>query len=149
MSTAGCPLTNEEVGVEEPQTCGQGLAENAVLPALLAAVIVTMAEVLEVHTRALESADPNAKAEHDVYTRLVAENRDIAARLEGTAEQMAGSRDLPMAAHDEKAMTAPEALEAFEAFATTKQKLLALLQQQADQDQQMRDQMRAAVGGAS
>lgn len=127
-------------------TCGQGLAANAELPAHLGALTVAMANVLEVHTGALDTTDPNAKAEGDAYTRLVAAFRDLAAKLEAAAEQMAGSQDMPMGAHDERGMTAPEPLEAFENLIAAKQKLLALLEQQTEQDRQMLVQMRAVAG---
>jgi hypothetical protein len=132
--------------MEEPLTCGEGLAANAVLPAQLGGVTVTVAKVLNVHTRALDPSDPNARAEYDAYTRLVAEFRDIAAKLEATAEQMAGSRDMPMVPHDDSAMTGPEPLAAFEELVAAKQKLLGLLQEQTEQDRRMLAQMRAASG---
>jgi protein subunit release factor A len=147
MSGSAPPTTIEEVRVEEPRTCGEGMAANAVLPAMLAALTATMADVLDVHTTALDLTDPNAKAEHDAYTRFVTEYRDITAKLEATAEQMAGSRDMPMAAHHERAMRAPEPIAAFEQLVAAKQNLLTLLQQQAEEDQQMLMQMRAVAGG--
>ena len=70
-------------------TCGQGLAANAVIPAKLGELIASMAEILEVHTKALD---------------------------------------------------------AFAAFLTTEQQLLALLQERLEQDREMLDQMRTAGG---
>jgi hypothetical protein len=51
--------------VEQQQTCGKGLAENAVLPARLGAVTGALADVLEAHVKALDLDDENARAEHD------------------------------------------------------------------------------------
>jgi hypothetical protein len=130
----------------EPTTCGQGLAANAVIPAHMSALALAMADVLEVHTSALDTTDPHAKVEHDIYAGLVAELRDIAAQLEVVADEMSRSRDMPVAAHDERAMTDAEPLEAFEELIAAKGKLHALLQQQSEHDHQMLVQMRGASG---
>jgi hypothetical protein len=130
----------------EPTTCGQGLAANAVIPAHMSALALAMADVLEVHSSALDTSDPNAKAEHDIYTGLIAEFRDIAAQLEVVADEMSRSRDMPVAAHDERAMTDAEPLEAFEELIAAKGKLHALLQQQSEHDHHMLVQMRGASG---
>jgi hypothetical protein len=47
---------------------------------------------------------------------------------------MAGYRDLPMGAHDQQAMSAPRVAEAFERFVNIQQELVALLQEQVEQD---------------
>jgi hypothetical protein len=135
--------------VEEQPTCGEGLAENATLPARLGAVSAAMADVLEVHMRALDTTETNAEKEHDAYARLVDEHRENAASLRSVADHMAGCQRLPMAAHDESAMTSPEAREAFAAFVSAKQQLLYLLREQADQDRQMLSQMRRTAGEAN
>ncbi len=49
---------------------GKGLAENASLPAELGELIVSVAENLEVHMKALDLNDQNAKQEYDAYHRL-------------------------------------------------------------------------------
>jgi hypothetical protein len=133
----------------EQQTCGKGLAENAVLPARLSAVTNALADVLETHVKALDLDDENARLEHDAYTKLVDEHRDAAARLRAVAERMAGYRDLPMGVHDERVMTGAEPLGAFEAFVGRKQQLRDLLQEQEASDQEMLVQMREASGRTS
>jgi hypothetical protein len=139
----------EEVRVEDQQTCGKGLAENAVLPEKLGAVAAAMADVLENHIQALDLTDPNATAEHDAYTKLVDAHRKIAAELRATADQMAGYGDLPMGGHDEQVMTSPDVLRTFEAFVNAKQVLHALLERHAGEDQEMLAQMQRAIGSAS
>jgi hypothetical protein len=134
--------------VEQQQTCGKGLAENAVLPARLAAVTDALADVLEAHVKALDVDDEHARLEQDAYTKLVDEHRDAAARLRAVAERMAGYRDLPMGVHDERAMTGPEPGAAFEAFVAMKEELRALLQEQGRRDQQLLGQMREATHGS-
>jgi hypothetical protein len=128
----------------EEQTCGQGLAENSVLPAQLAEVTEAMADNLQVHMQALELDDPSARQEHAVYLRLVEEQRQTAGRLRAVAGEMAAARDLPMGRHDAQTMTSPEVAHAFQHLVTAKQELLALLQRTADQDRRML----AAMGGA-
>jgi hypothetical protein len=127
---------------EEPQTCGTGLAENAVLPEKLGAVAAGMADVLENHMQALDVTDPNAKAEHDAYTKLVSELRRVAAELRATADQMAGYRHLPMGRHDEQVMASADVLRTFEDFVKAKHELQALLERQVARDQEMLAQMR-------
>jgi hypothetical protein len=134
--------------VEQPPTCGKGLAENAALPARLGGVTAAMADVLEVHLKALDLEDESSRLEHDAYTKLVDEHREAAAKLRAIADHMTGYRDLSMGAHDMSAMAGPEPLAAFDAFVARKQELLDLLQEQAGQDQQMLAQMRGASGGA-
>jgi hypothetical protein len=135
--------------MEEQQTCGKGLAGNSVLPARLGELIACLAQNLEVHMKALDLRDPNAEKEHDAYSGLAGEHREIAARLHAVADQMAGYRDLPMGSHDEKAMSDRAVLEAFEKFVESKQQLLALLQATAQQDQTMLAVMRGSDAGGS
>ena len=123
--------------MDEPQTCGRGLAEHSALPAQLAQVIETMADNLHVHMQALELDDEPAREEHAVYLRLVEEQRQAAGRLRAVAAEMAGARDLPMGRHDEQAMGSPEVGDAFRRFVAARRGLLALLERMAEQDQQM------------
>jgi hypothetical protein len=122
--------------VEQP-TCGQGLAENAPLPAKLAELTASLAENLEAHLRTLDLDDEDARREHEVYQELARRHRDAAARLAAAAEQMAAQRDLPMGRHDPAALASPEVAGAFRRFVDRKQELLALLQRQLDQDRRM------------
>jgi hypothetical protein len=134
--------------VEQQQTCGKGLAQNAVLPARLAAVTTALADVLEAHVKALDLDDEHARLEHDAYTKLVDEHRDAAARLRAVAERMAGYRNLPMGVHDERAMTGPEPLAAFEGFVAMKRELRGLLEEQDIQDQRLLARMREVTDGS-
>jgi hypothetical protein len=131
--------------MQEEQTCGKGLAENSVLPAYLGVLTAAMAEVLEVHRKALDLTDPNAKAEDDAYAKLVHKHREIAAKLQAAADRMAGYRDLPMGRHDEQATTTVEFLDVFENFVKAKQELLILLQKQVELNQTMLVQMRGVI----
>ena len=113
--------------METPQTCGQGLAENSVLPAKLSELIDSMAEILEIHMGALDLQDNASRLEHEAYRELAHEQRKTAAALQETARRMAGYRDLPMGAHDESVMSSHKAAAAFERFVKLEEDLVALL----------------------
>lgn len=123
-------------------TCGKGLAENSLLPASLGNLIESMAENLEVHTKALDLEDPNSRAEHVAYKGLISELQQIASQLAATAHQMAGYRDLPMGRHNEKEMKHPRVLETFETFVKQKRALLSLLERTTEQDDKLLEMMR-------
>ena len=85
--------------MEEPRTCGKGLAERSALPARLGALAAAMADVLETHQQTLDLTDDNATLERTAYQLLANDYRTLASRLRETAALMAGYRDLPMARH--------------------------------------------------
>ena len=130
-----------EVTMEQP-TCGQGLAENSWLPGKLGELAAAMAETLDVHMRLLDANDPQTKQEYEVYYQLANEQRETAARLLTTANEMAGARELPMGRHDFSDRSRTSMLEAFEKYVRIEQELLALLEQTSQQDQVMLAQMR-------
>lgn len=127
--------------MDEPSTCGQGLASRSSLPAKLGELFAAQARILETHARALDPEDLQARHELDAYAALVVAHRDVADRLTAIAEQMAGYRDLPMAPHDEAAMSDAVALNAFDSFTQTERELATLLQQLSQGDQEMLKQM--------
>src|SRR5437763_12151258 len=88
---------------DDQPTCGNGLAQNAVLPAKLAELLAAQAEVLERHMKALDGGDSNAQAEREAYTRLASAYTSTATELASLAEQMASYRDMPMPRHDPSA----------------------------------------------
>jgi hypothetical protein len=128
--------------MDDVPTCGKGLAEHAPLPAKLAALSDAVAEVLEIHMRALDTGDEAARKELDAYSELARSHRGVAVDLASLAARMAAYRDLPMGRHDEQVMMSAEARNAFERFVRGEQDLLALLQHRLAQDQEMLDAMR-------
>ena len=127
--------------MEEPSTCGQGLASRAIVPGKLSGLLHAQARILEAHMRALDPTDIDARKELDAYAALVTAHRDVADRLSGIADQMADYRTLPIAAHDEAAMSDALALKAFENFVRLEQELATVLQQLMQEDEQMLQQM--------
>jgi hypothetical protein len=123
-------------------TCGQGLAEQSMLPARLGELIASVSEILELHTKALDLRDENSKREYEVYLDLARRHQKAATQLQAIARQMAGYRDLPMGRHDPEAMSAPEVAGAFEQFVSVEQELLALLQSRVQQNRHTLTEMR-------
>jgi hypothetical protein len=127
--------------MDEEQTCGKGLAEHSALPASMGELIASTARVLEVHMKALDLSDENAKRELEAYRELAATHRRIAIELASTAERMAGYRTLPMARHDMAAMMSPAPRHAFAGFVAQEERLLDLLQSRLERDRAMLAQM--------
>jgi hypothetical protein len=130
--------------MEDQRTCGKGLAENSALPAKLGDLTESMADILEVHMRALDLEDNDSRREHEAYRELVRDQRRIAAALRETARRMAGYRDLPMGRHDTIVMSSPRAVEAFEKFVTLEEELLSMLPKRLEADRKMLSEMRGA-----
>jgi hypothetical protein len=126
-------------------TCGQGLAEHSALPAKLGELTAAMAQMLEVHQKALDLSDERSRKEQEAYLELTKDHRKVSTQLQTIAERMAGYRDLPMGRHDQKAMTAPIVSATFGRLVQLEQELLAMLQRQVAQDRQML----AAMGEAA
>jgi hypothetical protein len=127
--------------VAEDQTCGEGLAEHAALPAKLAELMAAVAETLELHMKALDRTDESSEKEHRVYVQLAQEHHRIAALLKATADEMAGYRDLPMGRHDPEAMAAPAVGEAFGRLVKVEEELVTLLQDRVTQDRKLLAEM--------
>ncbi len=121
----------------ERSSCGAGLAAQSAVPAVLAELAAAMAETLELHMKALDPADRDARQEHRTYAALVAPFREVAGLLQVAAAHMAGATDLPEAPHDMAAMTDPAVLGAFERYVKSKQDLVDMFQKMADDDQRM------------
>ena len=128
--------------MEQRPTCGEGLAENSLLPGKLGELTAAMAETLDMHMRTLDVNDPQSKQEYEVYFQLANEQRETAARLLATANEMAGARELPMGRHDFTEQAKSQMLQAFEKYVTVEQELLALLEQASEQDQNLLQEMR-------
>jgi hypothetical protein len=134
----------QETNMDNSPTCGKGLAENSILPGKLGELAAAMAENFEVHMRALDVKDPVSRQEYEVYVQLANEQRETAARLLATANEMAGARDLPMSPHSFNDEFNAQALAAFEKVVRIKGELLSLLRQTAERDQAILSQMRSA-----
>src|SRR4029450_10677874 len=114
--------------MDEEQTCGKGLAQHSALTTSLGELVASTARVLEVHIKALDLTDENAKREYEAYRELAGAHRRIAGELADTANRMAGYRTLPMGRHDMTVMMSAPPRHAFAGVAKQAEALLALLQ---------------------
>jgi hypothetical protein len=130
--------------MDEQQTCGKGLAQHSELTASLGDLIASTARVLEVHMKALDLTDENAKREYEAYHELASTHRRIARELASTAERMAGYRTLPMGRHDMAEMMSAPPRHAFAGFVKQEEALAALLEARLAQDRAMLAAMAAA-----
>ena len=125
------------VNVEDPQTCGAGLAHNAVLPAKMADVIAALANVLRSHLPTIDTSAEAGRQEYEAYVMLARRYDTIASELGSTAAQMAACRDLPMAPHIEAALTDPRLLATFETYVQRAGDLLESLSARVESDRSM------------
>ena len=132
--------------MDEQQTCGKGLAQHSALTASLGDLIASTARVLEVHMKALDLTDENAKREYDAYHELASTHRRIARELADTAERMAAYRTLPMGRHDMTVMMSAPPRHAFAGFVKHEETLVTLLETRLAQDKAMLAAMAAAGG---
>jgi hypothetical protein len=123
--------------MNEQQTCGKGLAQNAALPAKLGELISAVGGILEAHIPSLDLTDQRSQREQEVYQRLVEDHRRAGFLLESIARQMAGSGDLPMGKHEEKKLASPTVVRSFQRFVQLEQELLTMLESRLDQDKEM------------
>ena len=106
---------------------GKALAGDSLLPAKLSALMASVAENLELHMKALDLKDANARRENKAYAKLAKEHRNISASLQAIAREMAGYRDLATGKHHEDALSDPKILAAFEKFMRAERELIILL----------------------
>ena len=125
------------MSMNEPHTCGNGLAERSALPARLSALTAAMADVLEKHQQTLDLTDDNARAELTAYQLLASDYRNLTSQLRATADHMVGYRDLPMARHHAHAMIEPEMHGAVATLVKRERDLAALLESWIEADQAM------------
>src|SRR5688500_19489028 len=132
---------------EEQQTCGKGLAEHSALPASLGELLASTARVLEMHMKALDPSDANAKRELDAYRDVAVAHRRIANELATLAERMASYRTLPEAPHDMDVMMSPAPRHAFAGFVAQEERVIALLQSRLESDRAMLAEMKHGPHG--
>lgn len=133
--------------MNDQQTCGQGLAAHATLPAQLGRLTAANGAVLETHLAMLDVTDPLSAREHAVYAELILEYGRAAQLLTSLAERMTGARSLPMGRHLDNAAANAAMGHAFAGFVEGEEALLALLQDRLRADRQMLSAMRGDSAG--
>lgn len=127
--------------MSDQQTCGRGLAANAVLPAKMAELAGAIAAVLEHHMTALDLADAASRTEYGAYRNLSGRYRRLDSDLSAVADEMAGYSDLPMGRHDMEIMSSPPARQVLRELVMRERELAALLEQRVSQYQDILRQM--------
>jgi hypothetical protein len=128
--------------MDEPQTCGKGLAERSELPANLAAFIDALAGLLEQHQKSVTSDDASSAREREAYRSLAAKYRDIARDLDATAKEMAGYRAMPMAPHDVMVLISAANISAFEKVVVAERAIAGALSTMLIRDEEILRSMR-------
>jgi hypothetical protein len=117
--------------------CGKGLAGNSPLPAKLSALMASVAENLELHMKALDLKDKNARKEYKSYGHLAREHRNLAASLQAIAGEIEGYRGLATGKQDEEVLSDPKILVAFEKFMKAERDLIILLKKRMHRNSKM------------
>ena len=107
------------------------------LSAKLGDVITAGAEVLELHARALNSTEPDARTELEAYLSVARQHRTIARERGVLAGELAAYLSLPMAVHDEEALADPRAGAVFERFVQCEEELVSLLRARLEEDRHL------------
>lgn len=123
---------------EEP-TCGEGLAEHALTPELIAALMNAVADNLITHLPMLSAADGDTKHERRVYEHLSTRHREAAAMLQALATEMAELQDMRMGQHDLEAMSPDDMTRALESLIRAEAQLVARLERQLAEHRAMVD----------
>jgi uncharacterized protein Yka (UPF0111/DUF47 family) len=126
----------------EEQTCGKGVAANAIVPERMGRVLSATADVLRNHIRSLDADDPAGRQEIAAYEHLVREHRAAADALQALAETMRSYRDLPPAPHDMAPLMDEASAETLAALVEAQRALGELMQQRAEEYGAMLEQMR-------
>ena len=125
---------------EEP-TCGQGLAEHALTPELIAALMNAVADNLVSHLPMLVAGDGDTQHERRIYEPLSRRHREAAAMLQAFAAEMAAPQDMRMGRHDLEAMSHEDVTKALDALIRAEEQLVARLQRQLVEDREIVDTM--------
>jgi hypothetical protein len=127
--------------VTEESTCGQGLAQTALLPQLVGDLMNAVADNLIAHLPMLVAGDENSQHERRVYEHLAGRHRDAAAMLQAISTEMATHRDMPIGQHDYEAMSQGDVVDALESMIGAEAQLVDRLEQHLAEHRAMVDAM--------
>jgi hypothetical protein len=115
------------------KTCGQHMAEHAVLPSKMTEVMNAVADMMDAHAAfmvANAKGDKNAMAEADGMKMIAKDHRDLAKMMTTTATHMTEAAKWPNAPHDmNKMMADPKIQAAMKNLLKTEKEMAALMQQ--------------------
>lgn len=124
-------------------TCGEGLAEHAAVPQVVAELLRAVSDNLVAHLTMLAGDDDETQREAQVYERLSERHREAAATLDALATEMADQVDLPMGEHDFEAMSLGDMRVALERLIAAESILIGHLERQLDEHRSMIEAMDA------
>jgi hypothetical protein len=127
----------------EAPTCGQGLAQHADFPRLMAQLLEAVAANLMAHLPSLAASDADTQREKLVYQQLAQRHRDAAAVLAALSEDMAGCSEMPMGSHDLDALSGSEMTDALTDMIRGETELLVAVEQQLTEHKAILDEMRS------
>jgi hypothetical protein len=93
-------MTTHPLDTPEPATCGAELAQSAIVPEQLAALMLHVASNLEAHARWVGTSREDAACEHDGLLAVAQHHRAIAEAALQAAATMRGLAELPAVTHD-------------------------------------------------
>ena len=133
-------VSRRTVMAEEP-TCGQGLAEHALTPQLIAALMNAVADNLITHLPMLVAGDEDTQHERRIYEHLSRRHREAAAMLQAIATEMVKLQDMRMGQHDLEAMSRDDMTKALESLIRAEGQLVTRLELQLAEHRAMADAM--------
>ncbi len=121
------------------KTCGQMLADKAVLPAKMAEVMTAVTNMMEAHAKfMMTNKDKDSKKEAAALQKVAKEHKALAAAFKKTSESMKKLADLPGAPHDvSKLMADPAIMASMKAMLTTHKEMIALMQKEVTEMESM------------
>jgi hypothetical protein len=126
----------------EESTCGQGLAQTALVPQLIGDLMNAVADNLSAHLPMLVAGDEASQHERRVFELLAGSYRDAAGMLHTIATEMATHQDMRMGQHDFEAMSPGDVMEALESLISAEAQLVEQLEQHLAEHRAMVDAMR-------
>jgi hypothetical protein len=115
------------------KTCGQHMADHAVLPTKLAEVMTAVAEMMDTHAAymmANAKGDKNAIAEADGMKAIAKDHRELAKIATTTATRMTEAAKWPNVPHDmSKMMADPKIQASMKNMLKAEKEMAALMQQ--------------------
>jgi hypothetical protein len=119
----------------DDQTCGQELAQGAIIPEQVAVLFAHVAHNLRQHAKWVGETSPEAAAEHTAMIAVADGYEAISAEAQRICNLMRTLKDLPAAPHDPEAQDRKALAEWMQSKVNVQRKLAKLLNEHADQSE--------------
>jgi hypothetical protein len=125
----------------DTKSCGQHMAETAVLPSKMHELMTAVADMAEAHAAFMAAnakGNKDAIAEADGMKMIAKDHRELATMMGKTAEHMTAAAKWPNAPHDmNKMMADPKIMDAMKRVMKNEKEMIALMQTHQSQMEQM------------